>query len=420
MKQLAPTAAANALLLGSVSKNARPHDHLGHRDVNHKPSRFLCSGSNSFSQSPITGFRKSARWLWPVIVMLSLSWTLALFAQDAFPQTRDPLKWPFATNSIWNMPIGSEAVYVPANIPPQKQVQPEEDILLLELRSPRIPIYHNAVTWRGPSRYPGRVDTNRVIVANAPIPDDFVVLDKNMNYACAILMDDGVTIKQNQPFSRFPRTPFATSAYVYPDDNLVTGDGIKGAHGGSGMSSIGGTIRLGELLPDAPPIRHALKVTLWAEYLYYDADTKGYRWPAWKADSYAARGYKGAFKPLRMGALLALPPAVNLDSLGLKLAASKRIAQALQDYGAYIVDDPVASAYGIAVERSPQGRVVDEFEKTYQQPFWTSTGPWADDMRVVFSRLSVVDNNGPDRIGGGGVPRRPLSPPFKAKPQAEP
>ncbi|HEY5590184.1 MAG TPA: hypothetical protein VIK55_04120, partial [Paludibacter sp.] len=26
--------------------------------------------------------------------------------------TRDPLKWPFASNSIWNMPIGSKAVYV--------------------------------------------------------------------------------------------------------------------------------------------------------------------------------------------------------------------------------------------------------------------------------------------------------------------
>lgn len=62
-----------------------------------------------------------------------------------------------------------------------------------------------------------------------------------------------MTIRQNQPFTRAPGWPFATSAHVYPEDNLITGEGIKGAHGGSGMSSLGGTIRLGELLPDTPP-----------------------------------------------------------------------------------------------------------------------------------------------------------------------
>lgn len=30
---------------------------------------------------------------------------------------RNPLYWPFAQNSIWNTPIGSGAVYKPANLP---------------------------------------------------------------------------------------------------------------------------------------------------------------------------------------------------------------------------------------------------------------------------------------------------------------
>ena len=34
------------------------------------------------------------------------------------------------------------------------------------------------------------------------------------------------------------------------------GQGFYGAHGGSGLSSIGGTIRLGEMMPGAPPTRH--------------------------------------------------------------------------------------------------------------------------------------------------------------------
>lgn len=350
----------------------------------------------------------------PILIQIALVVATSRATAGGFPATRDHLQWPFAQNSIWNKPIGDRAVYVPANLPPQQQVQPEEDILLLETTGPKVHVVYNGTTWRGPSRYPGTVNMNRILVNYARIPNDFVVLDKNMNYACAILMEDGVTVKQNQPFSRFPGADFATSAYVYPEDNLITGDGIKGAHGGSGMSSIGGTIRLGELLPNAPPIRHALKVTIWAEYLYYDAETKGYRWPAWKADSYAAKNYKGTQKPLRMGSLLALPAETDIASLGLQLEASVRIATALRDYGAYIVDDPVASAYGIAVERSPRGRLTEEFEKAYGQPFWTRTGPWADDMRKVFTRVCVVDNNCPESIGGGGKPRQPLAPPFAA------
>ena len=41
-------------------------------------------------------------------------------------------------------------------------------------------------------------------------------------------------------------------------------NGSLGAHGGSGLSAVGGMIRLGELLPSAPPIRHAIKLELFA------------------------------------------------------------------------------------------------------------------------------------------------------------
>jgi hypothetical protein len=30
---------------------------------------------------------------------------------------RDPLGWPFASTSIWNMPIGTSADYLPADLP---------------------------------------------------------------------------------------------------------------------------------------------------------------------------------------------------------------------------------------------------------------------------------------------------------------
>ncbi len=40
--------------------------------------------------------------------------TVTVAPSPPSPGTRDPLKWPFAATSIWNMPIGSGAVYVPA------------------------------------------------------------------------------------------------------------------------------------------------------------------------------------------------------------------------------------------------------------------------------------------------------------------
>ena len=40
----------------------------------------------------------------------------------------------------------------------------------------------------------------------------------------------------------------------------IFSDGILGAHGGSGLSAYGGSIRSGELSPNAPPIAHAIKV----------------------------------------------------------------------------------------------------------------------------------------------------------------
>ena len=68
------------------------------------------------------------------------------------------------------------------------------------------------------------------------------------------------------------------------------GKGTGGAHGGSGLSSLGGSIRLGELLPGSPPINHALKIEL-ANWWYYGEkqlqpktiDNQGrsqYLWPA--------------------------------------------------------------------------------------------------------------------------------------------
>ena len=38
--------------------------------------------------------------------------------------------------------------------------------------------------------------------------------------------------------------------------------------------------------------------------------------------------------------------------------------------------------------------------------------PLYEDLSLIFQNLNVVINNGPNSIGGGGTPRRPLAPPI--------
>ena len=50
------------------------------------------------------------------------------------------------------------------------------------------------------------------------------------------------------------------------------------------------------------------------------------------------------------------------------------------------------------------------FKHTLKEPSLNT--PWSRDMRKIFTQLHVVDNNGPEQIGGGGDPIGPLAPPF--------
>ncbi len=348
---------------------------------------------------------------------------------QSFPKSRNPLEWPFTQDSIWNMPVGSGAEYVPAGIGASLSMgmTTDEDVLILEPSAPLKPVVLNDAGWdssktRCGSLKPGQTAFDEQI----PVPDGFYTdpgyKGTTPNMGAAILMPDGETIKQTQPFHVCPDGTI-TSQYLKPDTNLKTGRGIEGAHGGSGMSSIGGTVRLGELLPGSV-IRHALKVNVYAKkYLYYTAKeaTPGYRWPALNADGYAGElAYGGSVAATEMGALLALKPDFDLGAL--RTEPAKILARAFKNYGAYIVDDTAWDVYSLETEWSPDGRVADEFQKAWGFPFEVNTlstctdleqaCAWAKDMADIFSALYVVDNSSSSTVGGGGTPRQPLAPPF--------
>ncbi len=328
----------------------------------------------------------------------------------AISSGRDKWLWPFASTSIWNMPIGSGAVYTPANIQSVPFVGADQEYFYkLNASDPLRPVY-------GPGSFgPGRCTGTQSVNISLPVPDNLIVPDATStpystpNNASAFLMPDGQTLEQFEPLARC-----TAGGSVYGWRNpwggiSIYGDGIKGTHFGSGLSSIGGSIRLGELTNNQP-ISHALKLDIWGQkYLYYSAAVPGYRWPAYIADANAANQYQGTNPKLVQGALLAIPTGTTAASLNLQTPAGQKLFSALQNYGTYIVDDSGWNAHYFCVEKG----VLEEFSATYGYGFETSSGALYNDYMKLLQALQIVDNNGPNNIGGGGTPRVPLAPPIR-------
>ena len=116
---------------------------------------------------------------------------------------------------------------------------------------------------------------------------------------------------------------------------------------------------------------------------------------------------------MRMGALLAIPPSVNIANMGLTTVPGRQIAWTLQNYGAYVVDDTYGPSFALNAENGPGGNTRTQFRSDYGQDFEvyaSSPNAWSRDIQRIRQALQVVDNNGPSSVGGGGTPRQPLLP----------
>ncbi len=371
---------------------------------------------------------------------------LAITATSATAQegTRDPLKQPFSSESIWNMPIGDEAEYIDAHlvVPTKGMVNIDEDYIFMTPDEPLLDVHFNLTGWNRQRNRCVLEEDETYTMVSLPIPRDFIISPDNWdgrvpNAGFAVLMKDKRYIYQGQPYAHCTedgpasikvacnKDPWTISGYAD-----IYGDGYYGAHGGSHLSAIGGALRVHELTPTSGPITHALKVNVWtAMNLYLDKDSGvGYRWPAISHDGNAAnptvgKGY-GTIRPediplvkeCMMGALLALKP--DFDISKLRTEPAKILAQAFMDYGAYIVDGTGWDVFALITEWGPDGRFVDEFEKNWGFKFKDASGgkkwtPWAKDIRDIYENLHVVNNNTAQTIGGPGKRRVPMAAPLK-------
>jgi hypothetical protein len=332
------------------------------------------------------------------LTCLSLS---AASLEDA-AATRDPWEWPFSRDSIWNMPLGADAQYLPANLAPAGHIGCDiEWHIRVNKGDPVYPVLSPS-SWG--KRWPGDKE-----LGTLQFPEDLIIPDADPphtpNACAAFLMPDGRTLRQLEPACRVEQGKHIVG-WLHGEDQDLYGMGIKGTHYGSGLSAFGGSIRKGELTRKQP-IRHALKINIWGKkYLYYGEDRKGFRWPADRSDSYAKDNYGGKNPAMVMGTLLAVPPGLSAEALGVKTAVGKKIFQALQDYGAYIADDSAWDAHDLSVERG----VPEEVKAKYGYAMTGYDGPFWEDMNKIVTVLAYVDNNSESNVGGGGTPRKALAP----------
>jgi lysophospholipase L1-like esterase len=328
---------------------------------------------------------------------------LSIASARADERARDPWLWPFSGDSIWNTPIGSEAVYVPANIRPAQNAGIDEELLFrVSEGAPHQKLF-------APKSWEQRAGGTKEL-PGFQIDDAVVVPDARKwwtpNACAALLMPDGWTVKNIGVLCR-PVAGGPVYGYNFGDTDL-RGDGIRGSHGASAMSALGGSIRVGEFT-GPEPIRHSIKIDLFCKlYAYYGPDRKGFRWPADRADNYAAKEYGGKNPALVMGSLLAIPPNVTEQSVALKTPVGRKLFRVLQDFGAYLVDDSAWDCHYLCAEKG----VEEELKEKLGLRFDDKNGPLFADVNALFTQLAIVDNNAPDRVGGGGTPRAPLAPPL--------
>ena len=325
------------------------------------------------------------------------------------PPCRDPLVSPYNASSIWNTPLTDAAVYAPARIfadtGPQSGVFIDYDYFLQTTpASPLIPWYSQGHWNATPNceRFPWAP----LVTPALPWPDNLTITQGGNN-ALALLLPDGDTLVLTQPAYRCAASaPLLSLLDAAHGRASLRGAGNWGGHGGSALNAIGGSLRVGELLPASPGPgpRHVLKLQLWAKQYYYGSAfganrTTCFRWPALVCDGYAADPllYNGSNPLLTPGALLAVPQAA-LPALqaSLRTAPAKALAWTLATYGGLLCDDTYADRATFNAEHGFNAA----FEAAWGFPFVAGAGAWFEDVLALWRALQIVDSNSEATPGG--------------------
>lgn len=195
----------------------------------------------------------------------------------------------------------------------------------------------------------------------------------------AVIQPDGRTVYEIYAFTRVSDVS-VTSTFVVRND--MHGTGLTAGTRASGTSILGGLIRAIDITNGVIP--HTLTMGLGNENLL-----SGFVWPARSQDSDAATAYTGT---IPLGTMFAIPPSVNLNSIGLTTSAGLMLATCMQDYGGHVMirSDEVT----LFAELNASSSVVSDMRT---------------DFPTIRNQLRRVTNNTAGNISGGGTRRQPTA-----------
>lgn len=312
---------------------------------------------------------------------------------------------PFAADSFWNTPLGQGAAYQSdsgletrtlrdENVggPGGSYAWIEANVFTIYRQKATDPI----TTWTYASR-PTTIpwptpsyEASGIVDLRTP---PGIAFSGNDQYA-VIISDDGRYAYEIWKGSYDPSTRGYRAQYMVRTDLLGPGkasrDGISEGVRAFGGSLLGGLVRCHEL--NSRSIPHAIAVVLSPTQLKAGRTMYEQKvWPATVTDNNGANAYSGN---IPMGALVAIPPSVNLDALGLS-PEGLALARAYQTYGGYVVDAATKTHALAAVET---GCGPEPIQKLQQ------------DKRKILRNLVLILNNSEASPGGPG-PRVTQPPP---------
>ncbi|QSQ28621.1 hypothetical protein JY651_29995 [Pyxidicoccus parkwayensis] len=319
--------------------------------------------------------------------------------------TRDATLQPFRSGSVWNLPIGQEAVYADTTDLATK------DFLATSLNGVSLTTWANWNQYSHPITFAANTDPWATVTdyndssrsgayyvpATATIADGS---DKHMH----IINPPRTFIDEAWATTRQSPTAYSVGRH-HTIDLYGSGLGPRAGVRAYGGSAVGGLIRAWETTSThakyTGKIQHALAIAVDRTQLYYSGGysgydssgygtAKGYVWPATEQDWGSETTYKGH---VSMGAYFAIPPTVDLNAQGLT-AEGKMVAQALQDFGAYVTDATVGCVT-FYVEPAAPSSFVNNLRK---------------DAPKLRSLLRRVTNNSPSTPNGPGARRVPMLP----------
>ena len=321
------------------------------------------------------------------------------------PTSRDPVLWPFAADSPWNTPIGSGAQFA-AVAPGGLDLTTGIMVVSARLSHPSF--------RETPTDAPVEL-----LVAGQPAPlatlrlPDAALAVTAVSRQLHLIAADGFTLYEVFGAQRAAGRVLTANNIKRHD---LRGSGVPpdfASANGSGLTPFAGSLTRAEL---NGPIRRVLGSVVPLEAIAPRADGTAHVWPAgWsRANNPALRAKFAPRGNVHLGSLLALPPSVDLASLGVGTnGPAFEIARALQDYGLYVKDAFDGEWFTEWHQLgSPHLIICGDFASPTDLP-----PNLRAHLALVIRHLQVVVNNSQQTIGGGGQPRvKTSAPPFAPQP----